>query len=461
MKNKYLMCFKGISFFYFSLIIMGCDNFTETDLPSTQLYSSAVFEDRNTAIAAMVDIYARIREGSLMSGKTSGAGYRLGLYADELNWYGSTEIQSSFYNNSVLPVTSGLSTMWNNSYSQIYAANAVIEGVEHSSALQEVDKRQLKGEALFVRALEHFYITNLWGDVPYITSTDYRINSIVSRMTQEEIYNHLIEDLTQAALLMNEEYSDEERVRPNSFAAHALLARVYLYAGKWAEASAEASIVLNETDLYAWVDNLDSVFLKGSRTTIFQLKPKNEGLNTDEGANYVFLGNPPLVSLSQVLMTSFEEGDLRKFFWTKEVATNNGVWYHANKYKERTATGSSMEYSILLRLSEQYLIRAEAKARLGQIQTALEDLNFIRHAAGLNNSSALTQNDILLAILRERQVEFFTEYGHRFMDLKRFDQLDVALDAVKPGWDSTDRLLPIPETELSLNPNLEPQNPGY
>lgn len=463
MKNTYMISqqLTRLLLCAFAILVSGCDSFTETDLPPTQLYSSAVFEDRNTANAAMVDIYARIREGSLMSGKTSGVGYRLALYADELNWYGSTEIQTAFYNNSVLPVTSGLSTMWNNSYSQIYAANAIIEGLANSTALQEADKGQLTGEALFVRALEHFYLTNLWGEIPYITTTDYRANSTVSRMTQEEIYDHLIADLTQAASLLPVEYPDAERVRPNSFAARALLARVYLYAGKWAEAANEASAVLNETATYAWVDDLNSVFLKESTTTIFQLKPRNEGLNTDEGSNYVFLGNPPLVSLSDGVMAAFEAGDLRKDFWTKEVTTSDGTWYHANKFKERTATGSSVEYSILLRLSEQYLIRAEARARQGEIIGAREDLNFIRHAAGLADTSAMTQDEILLAVLRERRVELFTEYGHRFMDLKRFGQLDAALSGVKPGWDTTDRVLPIAETELSLNPNLEPQNPGY
>ncbi len=63
--------------------------------------------------------------------------------------------------------------------------------------------------------------------------------------------------------------------------------------------------------------------------------------------------------------------------------------------------------------------------------------------------------------MQERRVEFFTEGGHRFFDLKRAQQLDNALSSLKPGWNSTDALLPLPESELLLNPNLLPQNPGY
>ena len=92
---------------------------------------------------------------------------------------------------------------------------------------------------------------------------------------------------------------------------------------------------------------------------------------------------------------------------------------------------------------------------------ATADLDAIRTLAGLPNTTAVTQQELLDAILQERRVELFTEGGHGFFDLKRAQQLDAALDAIKPGWNSTDALLPLPEAELLLNPNLLPQNPGY
>ena len=120
-----------------------------------------------------------------------------------------------------------------------------------------------------------------------------------------------------------------------------------------------------------------------------------------------------------------------------------------------------MEYSIVLRLAELYLIRAETFTHLGDLETAKTDLNKIRNTAGLPDTTASTQQEVLEAILQERRVELFTEFGHRFFDLKRFGKLDEVLGAVKNGWNSNDSLFPIPESELMLNPNLSPQNPGY
>jgi len=132
-----------------------------------------------------------------------------------------------------------------------------------------------------------------------------------------------------------------------------------------------------------------------------------------------------------------------------------------NKYKERTSTGESVEYSIVLGLPEQYLIRAEARAMQGELVSAAEDLNAIRARAGLGETGASGQQQLLDAIAQERRVELFTEFGHRYFDLKRTGRLDAALGGLKPGWQATDRRLPIPEAQILLNPNLNPQNDGY
>lgn len=441
--------------------IFGCNSFTETDLPATQLYADAVFEDRNTANAALADIYARMRESGLISGKATGIGYRMGLYADELSYGGMNATETVFFTNNLLPATAELRVMWNSAYSRVYAANAIVEGVAASASLAEQDKKQLTGEALFIRALEHFYINQLWGEVPYIVTTDYRINSTVTRTPQAEFFALLIDDLQQASTLLSEEYVDSERVRPNALTAKALLARIYLYNEQWALAADQASAVINATSLYTLDTDINQVFLKDSPATIWQLKPRAEGLNTDEGSAFIFFTVPPSISLNPALVESFEPGDLRRQLWVQGIGNGEGMWYHAYKYKENTNTGSSLEYSKVLRLAELYLIRAEARARQGELVSALDDLNTIRHIAGLPDSPASTQPEILMAILSERRVELFTEYGHRFADLRRFGMLDTVLSTAKDGWDSHDRLLPVPEAELGLNPNLLPQNTGY
>jgi tetratricopeptide (TPR) repeat protein len=444
-------------------VMNSCDSFVDVELPKSQLTNVTVFEDYATASAALTDIYSKIRDKGILTGTNSGMSNELGNYTDEIAPYGTPSNPSfNFYNNTILPSTPDIAEYWNATYNQIYAANSVIEGVQTSASLSIENKKQLQGEALFIRALLHFYLVNLFGDVPYITQTDYKKNSIVTRIPTKEVYDHIITDLESAINFLPDNYNSTDRVRPNRFTAKALLARTYLYNKSYAEAANAASAVLNETDLFLLEENIDQVFLINSKETIWQLQSATAGRNTQEGAIFIFVsGPPPLVALSNDLVNSFTIDDLRKSNWIKEVTDGATTWHHAYKYKEENFTAASKEYSIVFRLTEQYLIRAEARAQQGDLIGAKEDLNKIRHRAGLNDTTAITQQEILEAILQERRWEFFTEHGHRFFDLKRFNQLDNVLSAIKPGWNTTDSLLPIPQSELSTNPNLRPQNPGY
>ncbi|WP_240409109.1 RagB/SusD family nutrient uptake outer membrane protein [Flavobacterium psychrotrophum] len=108
-----------------------------------------------------------------------------------------------------------------------------------------------------------------------------------------------------------------------------------------------------------------------------------------------------------------------------------------------------------------YLIRAEARLRAGDLIGGKEDLDIIRAKAGLPPTTAITQEGLLAAVLNERRAELFTEFGHRFFDLRRFGQLDAVLAPAKNGWTANDALFPLPDAELNLNPNLLPQNTGY
>lgn len=444
------------------LFAAGCESFVEVDLPSSQLSTATVFTEPATANAAMTDIYAKMRDSGLLTGYGYGMHAALGFYTDELDYYGASGSTTFFYNNTLLAINGDVSFWWSSSYNQIYAANAVYDGVSASTELSQSVKDQLMGEALFVRAMLHFYLVNLYGDVPYITTTDYTQNQMVHRMPAAEVYTRIIADLETAQTLLPTNYIGGNRVRPNRLVATALLARVYLYHGDFEAASNAASAVLNETGTYTLDSDLDTAFLKDSPSTLWQFSPPTEGRNTEEGSTYIFFaGPPPFAALRNELLNAFETGDLRKTHWIKPVTDGSTTWYHAYKYKEQTSTGTSMEYSIVLRLSEQYLIRAEARAKQGFLTGAIADLDVIRNLAGLPNTTAASQQDILAAIVQERRVEFFTEGGHRFFDLKRAQQLDSVLSPIKPGWNSTDALLPLPESELLLNPNLLPQNPGY
>jgi hypothetical protein len=89
------------------------------------------------------------------------------------------------------------------------------------------------------------------------------------------------------------------------------------------------------------------------------------------------------------------------------------------------------------------------------------DINIIRKRAGLPGlASTISSQLCLQAIEQERRTELFTEWGHRWIDLKRTNRADVVLSSKTSGWHPNDKLYPIPFTELETAPNLV-QNPGY
>ncbi|AWK04815.1 RagB/SusD family nutrient uptake outer membrane protein [Flavobacterium crocinum] len=445
------------------LTFTSCDSFVETDLPKSQLASSSVFENYETANAALINVYAKLRDTGLLTGTGTGLSNILGNYTDELTAYGgATSTNMAFYNNALLPGSTVISNLWNASYNQIYAANAVIEGLDNSSGITTENKKQLLGEALFLRAVVHFYLTNLFGDVPYVTTTDYQKNNTAGKVGSAEIYKSIISDLQTASALLPETYSSASRGRANKFVCRALLSRIYLYNKSYPEAANEASALINSTALFALESDLNNVFLINSKETIWQFESTSAGQNTKEGPIFIFTAGPPAsVAASTILTSSFAALDQRKSKWLKAVSKAGEIWYHPYKYKEQTNTSVSKEYSVVLRMAEQYLIRSEARAMQGDLIGAKEDLNKIRLRSGLPGTQALSKEDLLSAVLEERRWELFTEYGHRFFDLKRLDMLDAKLQPVKAGWNTEDRLFPIPQTELGNNPKLLPQNPGY
>ncbi len=443
------------------ILFAGCDDFVAVDQPNSQLTSNAVFESATTANAAMADVYSQMRENGFASGLSFGLSVTMGVYADELVSFQNGPFTSApFYNNTLLASDDFVALLWNGSYNQIYACNAIIEGVAQAQSLPEADRQRLHGEALFARAFVYLHLVNTFGDVPFITTTDYAANSTVSRTASQTVYQNVISDLEMATELLPEADLSGNRTRPAKAAAQALLARAYLYHGDYAEAANMASAVLNEGQ-YSLEANLGEVFLVGSPETVWQIASGGQGSNTNEGSTFIFYAGPPaVVSLTDDIVAGFETGDLRKEFWVKEVSDGSTSWYHPYKYKLDTPTGSSMEYSIQLRVAELYLIRAEARARQGELGAAKDDLDIIRSRAGLPVSAATSQEELLAAILEERKYELFTEQGHRFFDLRRFGKLDEVL-GIKPGWNATDNLWPLPQTELLANPFLSPQNPGY
>lgn len=441
----------------------SCENFVDIPGPASQLPSNVVFEDVATADAALAHIYSSLQSRTLVTGEGNGTGILLGAYSDELVSYSNFGLpEETFFTNNLQANDAAVASLWSESYSLIYAANAILEGAEASQTLQQGEKNRIKGEALFLRSYMYSFLVQLFNEIPYVITTDYTINRTLEKSPVQTVYNLLMHDLAAAEGLLPDGYTGSGRTRPNKFAAAALAARVSLNAGEYAIAADKASEVINNTALYNISQDLDNVFLIAGPGTIWHLMPSAGGLNTLEGQNYILDSAPPSTrSLSESLVGAFEPGDLRKEHWIGTVAENGEVYYFPFKYKQSGPTGASIEYSVQLRIEEMFLVRAEARARTGDFIGAREDIDLIRFRAGLAATAADDEPGLLDAILQERRVEFFTELGHRFFDLKRFGRADAVLSAVKPGWNGSDIDLPLPDRELRLNPNLLPQNTGY
>jgi len=449
-------------FMVISLMCGGCSDFVEVDPPKNNLVSETVFKDPATVESALANLYYGMREQGMTSG-SFGLTTALGIYADELDYYGFNADQMQLYNHNVIADNNLLLVWWEQAYSLIYAANDIIRGVESSKDLNIEGKKTFQGQALFVRAYLHSLLVSLFGDVPYITNTDYLTNNKVSRLAEEEVYVRIIEDLTEAMALLESIGSiSEERVWPDSDAVKALLARMYLYTENWEMAAATSTELITDFPLEA---ELNHVFLKDSPETIWQLRADDDFPKNTREAGQLIIQTVPgqTYALTDEFLASFEVGDLRSDHWIGSAtdAENGTTLYFAHKYKAGINETESLEYSILFRSAEQYLIRAESRAYLGNLVGAQNDLNAIRNRAGLSNTMANTMEGVLKAILQERKIELFTEQGHRWFDLKRTGNAGNELNGIKPNWQENHVLLPVPEDELEINPNMLPQNPGY
>lgn len=453
---------KQLTLLFMIIGMTACTDFVEVDPPKNVLISETVFNDPATVESALANLFYNIREQSMVSSNL-GAGLTtsLGIYSDELDYYGFGTSYIEMFRHNVTASNSTISDWWSNTYNIIYGANDIISGVESSDALSLEDQERFKGQALFVRAYMHSLLASLYGGIPYITTTDYLENNTVTRLPLNDVYDNSITDLINAVDLLKNTVAAGDRVLPGQEVAKALLARMYLYTENWELAEEISTELINKNSLEPDINN---VFLKESTETIWQLKPGDSPRNTYE-ANQLTIQFIPgqRYALTNTLLAAFEPGDLRLTNWTGNITSTDGTitLHFAHKYKALFSETASLEYSIIFRLSEQYLIRAEARTHLSDISGAQQDLNTIRNRAGLTNTMANTINDLLDAILQERRVELFTEQGHRWFDLKRTGNASEVLSAVKPNWQGTHILLPIPEAELEVNPNLLPQNSGY
>lgn len=470
------------SLFLLTLVFTaGCKKFLDIPLPVDKIAADGAYISDNSTSSVVTGILSNIASSSAFGNTQSNpeaVGFRTALYTDELQNIRTTDQNNiSFYTDNITSANFG---QWQVMYKFMFNANIAVENIRSTKSIL-ANRNQWLGESLFCRAFLYFHLVNIYGDVPMPLTSDPQVNNKLSRTPKAQIYQQIITDLKEAQELLSPNFKDgysnvtTDRTRPSQFAVTALLARVYLYTGDWANAEAESTKIISNTATFQLVaPNL--VFLANSKETIWGIAP----LNTDFPADITLYGRstPAVVASQSVLATSFvsvtmsqslinlfEPGDTRFTNWIKTVTTTsapaNGIFYFPSKYKSNV---SGTEYNVALRFAEQYLIRAEARARLNNLPGAATDLNAIRTRAGLAGTTAVSQTDMITAILRERQVELFTEFGHRFFDLKRTGTIDAVMNIVAPQkggvWNSQKQIWPIPVNDITANPNLT-QAPGY
>jgi hypothetical protein len=462
---------------YFLISLYGCTKLVAIPPPLNSITTSQTFSTDQEATEAMNGVYyGMINNPGGLTSFRGGLTIYGGASSDEINFFlDNSEPNFEFQNNSLrADNTLIVQDFWAPMYSAIYGCNAVISGVSSSSLIHDSVRSELIGEAKLVRALSYFYLINLFGNVPLVTTIDYNKTSLLAKSQVDSIYNAIIADLIDAEARLAPDYSvgHGERIVPNRWAATALLARVYLYRSDWLGAEKEASAVLSNVALYSLVLNPDSVFLANSNEAIWQLQQSNQiyPFNATEEGNYFVpsAGSQPNAYISATLMNAFSNSDLRRIMWLDSVSYAGSTYYIPYKYRmgpdQFAQNGVDSAYYVVLRLGEQYLIRAEAEAHGagGGINSAIIDLNMIRNRAMVTPySGPPTQDSVLNAIYHERQLELFAEWGNRWLDLKRWGNATQVLTQNKGITVSPNSLLfPLPNAELVSDPNLT-QNPGY
>lgn len=467
------------------LLTAGCKKFLEIPLPVNQIAGDGAFLSDNSAGAVATGNLTDMFTSSLFGGPEE-IPFRAAVYVDELNNLFTTNTQhQAFFTDNLQSANCG---QWSSLYTRIFKINATLEGINASTATLE-NRNQWLGESYFLRAYMYFHLVNLFGDVPLAVTADFKVNNVLARAPQTEVYKQIIADLKQAQSLLSEDYRDgygqttASRTRPNKAAATALLARAYLYTKDWVNAETQASAVINQSATYR-LSGLDSTFRIGNTETLWEMS-NLQGAGSAVKSVYeysLYTASTPAsfpadktpfnygvsFTMSDDLKNAFEPGDNRFTQWVRPVVRNASdtsvasTYYLVYKYKSLTP---GVENSVQLRLSEQYLIRAEARAQQGTDLTgAKADIDLVRARAGLEGTPAAAKETLITAVMQERRVELFTEGAQRFFDLKRSGTIDavMSISAAQKGgtWNVDRQVWPINSGDILVNPNLV-QNHGY
>lgn len=460
--------------------VMACTEDFITRSDPDQVTDEFVFSDINQVQAALNGVYDGLQTSNyygryfVLIPDLMGDGVKQN--ADNSN---RGTLQYRYEVNANTGIAQGI---WEDVYAVINRANVIITRIDEVPGASDATKNQILGEALSLRAMGHFDLVRFFA-LPYnvssgvanangagghlgvpVVTVPLAPDAALPRNTVAEVYTQIVADLELAKTLMNDN-ANFSQYRFTSAGASALLSRVYLYLGEWAKAEAEATAVINSGnyDLMSagqYVAGFDGNVANSE--AIFDLKFSTSDYNGTNGLGYMYSSNGyydmlPTTDLDDLLAEiSDPTTDVRAEMWDTSIPV-------ARKYLGPD-NAAGVDNTHILRLSEVYLNRAEARARQNNFAGARSDLNTLRTNRGAANTAA-SDGGLLDAILKERRIELAFE-GQRIFDITRNGEDLVRNDCALPNGNCTVEFPdyrfahPIPQVEIDVNPNMA-QNEGY
>jgi len=448
-----------------SLLILGCDkDFLDEPKPTGEVSSNVIFESKEGAESHISGILRRFR-GQYRDTETGGV-YSL-YYARTVK--GNDIIQRptwylfDYDNDNREPGYRRTSFTWDYCFYQINQTNIFLKGINESESISEIDKKNLEAQATTIRAFFYFqlimefqhtyaYDTSLPG-VPIYTEPTSKGNPM---STVKEVYDLIIKDLTTANQNISTDRIGKSYINKN--VVNGLLARVYLVMGNWSEAATAAKAAQSGYSLdpssynmgFADINNIEWIWgmpQSSDQTAYYYTAPH---AFADHNANSYFG-----TYINEDFVAQFSNSDVRNLFENKNRPPGD--------YRSYTTTKFTFKFEsdmVLMRLPEMLLIESEAKARLGDENSAAEILfglqkNRDPNAIRANNSGT----DLIEEILLERRKELYAEIGVEWFDAKRLRRgiTRTGNHRIMKNLSPDDNrfFLKIPQTEIDANENID------
>ncbi|MHC5201472.1 RagB/SusD family nutrient uptake outer membrane protein [Myroides sp. LJL119] len=436
-----------------TLLFVSCDDYIEVDLPKNKMNREDVYLNTETTKAALNYLYVRLRDANFIIEQ----GKNLSLYTDEL--ISNHQTPNDFHINNILSNNAIIGNWWNSAYTEIYNINTFIEGVKTAKVLSDLDKNQFLGEAYTIRAIYYQALTQLFGDIPYTVTPNYQENINIHKTENNLVLQRIESDLLQAVDLLSYDYRGSNRVYINRAVAEIILAENYLLQNKPDLAEKYCTNII-ENPLYNLEEDINKIFKNDSKGTLLQMSPVVMPSTFPDVTFYLFTTiTATSFSITESLYNSFDNNDLRKSYWINNSNINNSVYHQVYKYKNKT--NNLDEFQIMYRLEKAYFLLSESLVKQEKTADAVEILNKVMAFRGVVPiPTTISKSSFIDKLLIESSKEFFTEYGMRFYDLKRNDELN-SLSVKKENWQTYHNLFPLPDKETLINKNLLPNNIGY